>query len=294
VTRGQQIVLLVLGLALISVIALLAVTLINRQGSDTPQPTLAVLTTATVPQAAATAASLATVTAPPTWTAEPSRTSPATNTPRGTSTATPTPSVTPTFAPTFTPRPTEAVTPTASSPTGTIRLENPGFEGVGGNFIPGWDWWAEDNFTPGGEYNPDSSYETPLFKQADDPVRFITGPTLQIDAVQHLKFRVHVFQTAAVPPNAQVRFEVKAGAYSDSGAVQIAAGVVPQGDGNCNNARWSETIFVDQEGGVQRIVAPLVNAGDSGKVTVCLYAEPLYPAISNAAFFDDAELTLNP
>ena len=39
---------------------------------------------------------------------------------------------------------------------------------------------------------------------------------------------------------------------------------------------------------------PAVVAGASGRVTVCLYAEPLYAAVSNAAFFDDAVLTVGP
>jgi hypothetical protein len=186
------------------------------------------------------------------------------------------------------------VTPTPVALTVTTGLENPGFEGVSSDFVPGWSWWAEDNFTPGGDYNPDSSYETPLFKQADDPVRVINGPTLQIDAVQHLKFKVHVFQTVPVSPTYAVDFQVLGSAFSDSGMVQMAAGIDPGGGAGCANALWGELLYLDQSQLVQPIVAPRVTAGNAGKVTVCLYAEPIYPAISNAAFFDEADLTVKP
>ena len=42
----------------------------------------------------------------------------------------------------------------------------------------------------GGPYNPDTTFETSLMKQADDPVRFISGSTLKIDAVQHLELHL--------------------------------------------------------------------------------------------------------
>jgi hypothetical protein len=287
-TRGQQIILLALGLLLVGVIGALAFTLLNQPDSESPVPTRAVLVeTHTQPPVAALAQS----TAAATWTPAATRTPPPTSTPRGTSTATPLPTITRTFAPTFTPKPTEIVTETAVV-TGTSDLINPGFEGVTSDNIPGWSWWAADNFTPGGDYNPDTSFDTPLFKLADDPIRRIKGSTLQIDATQHLKFKVYVYQTVPVSPTTQVRFEVQAGAYSDTGAVRLGAGILPNGGTDCEGARWSEILHLDQEGGVQRIVAPPVSAGNSGDVTVCLYAEPLYAAVSNAAFFDEAKLTL--
>jgi hypothetical protein len=166
--------------------------------------------------------------------------------------------------------------------------------GIRSSDIPGWSWWAEDNFTPGGVYDPNTSFDTPLFKQADDPVRFITGPTLQIDAVQHLKFRVHVFQTVLITPTARVRFRVSAGAFSDTGVIQIAAGIDVNGRPNCDNARWGEMAYLDQETGVQTVATPFATVGESGQVTVCFYAEPVYAAVSNAAFFDNAELSVNP
>jgi hypothetical protein len=291
-TRGQQIVLLVLIFSLLVVTGLLVYTLINSSKAASPVPTLTIRLTDTVPPTPPLNDTPALRTVPPTWTPPPTRTPPLSSTPRPTGTATPLPTITRTFAPTFTPRPT--VTPSLPGPTTTAALQNPGFQGIRDDTIPGWSWWAEDNFAPGGEYNPDTSYETPLFKQADDPVRRINGPTLQIDAVQHLKFKVYIYQTVPVSPTLEVGFQVMAGAFSGSGAIKVAAGIDARGGRDCNAARWSDLVFLNQDSGVQRIVAPQVIASNTGQITVCLYAEPLYPAISNAVFFDDAELIVNP
>jgi hypothetical protein len=171
-------------------------------------------------------------------------------------------------------------------------LQNPGFEDVSDDGIPGWSWWAEDNFEPAGEYDPDSSFDTPLFKQADDPLRRISGPTLQVDAVQYLKFKVHIFQTVVVSPTTRVDFRVSAGAFAELGVIWISAGLDPDGGPDCADANWSEPVALDQAQGVRTIAAPRVKAGKDGQVTVCLSAETLYSAVSNAAFFDDAELIL--
>jgi hypothetical protein len=42
------------------------------------------------------------------------------------------------------------------------------------------------------------------------------------------------------------------------------------------------------------LVTPTVVVGQAGRVTVCLCAESVYPARSNAAFFDNAILIANP
>jgi hypothetical protein len=279
---------------LLGVIALLAITLISGDDAASSVPTLASLPTSTIPPTLPSGAASTEIVVPPTWTPMPTRTSPATHTPRATGTATSLPTVSPTFAPTFTPRPTEVVTSTPPGPTTTLGLENPDFKGIRNDTIPGWSWWAEDNYTSGEPYNPDTSYETPLFKQADDPVRLIDGPTLQIDAVQHLKFKSHVYQTVVVSPASKIGFEALAGAFSDSGVIQIAAGIDPSGGEGCGDARWGDILFLDQRQAAQTVVAPDVVAGSAGKVTVCLYAEPLYAGVSNAAFFDKAELTVIP
>jgi hypothetical protein len=287
-TRGQQIVLLVILLLLIGVTGLLAVTLIRERNATSAAPTpAAVFTIAPTRPPLDTSTP---VTVPPTWTALPTRTPRDTDTPGPAPTATSPPTITPTFAPTFTPQPTLTASPLPLTPT----LSNPGFEGVRNNSIPGWSWWAADNFTPGGDYNPDSSFDTPLFKQADDPLRFINGPTLQVDAVQHLKFRVHIYQTVTVSPTARIGFQVMAGAFSDTGLVQMAAGIDPNGGPDCAAAKWSDQVLLDQKQTAQPIVAPQVVAGSDGQVTVCISAEPFFAAVSNAAFFDQAELTVNP
>jgi len=289
-TRGQQFVLFAIVLVLIGVIAV-AVALVSQDKAASPAP---VITAAILPTTAPTTPPIDTPThAPvPTWTTEPTRTPPATNTPRPMNTATSPPAASPTFAPTFTPFPTEAVTPSLPAFTETASLQNPGFEDVDSNVIPGWEWWAKDNFTPGGEYDPDTSLDTPLFKKADDPARFITGPTLQIDAVQHLKFKVHIFQTVTVSPTTRIGFQASAGAFAEIGVIWVNAGIDPDGGPDCSDAEWSEPVALDQAQGVRTIAAPELKAGSAGRVTVCLYAEALYAAVSNAAFFDDAELIL--
>jgi hypothetical protein len=186
------------------------------------------------------------------------------------------------------------VTASLPGPTTTASLENPGFEDITFEEIPGWEWWARDNFEPGGDYDPDTSYELPFIKQADDPRRMISGPTLQIDAEEHLKFYTHVFQTVAISPTTRVGFQVSAGAYADAGAIKVAAGIDPNGGPDCVNAQWGEIAFQNQEQAVRTLTSPIVTAGPDGQVTVCLYAEPLYAGVSNAAFFDDAELLINP
>jgi hypothetical protein len=97
-----------------------------------------------------------------------------------------------------------------------------------------------------------------------------------------------------VSPTAKIGFQVQAGAFSDTGLVQMAVGIDPSGGPGCAAAVWSDQVLLDQKQFVQPLVAPQVVAGSNGQVTVCIYAEPFYAAISNAAFFDDAELTVNP
>ncbi|RMF31899.1 MAG: hypothetical protein D6759_09350, partial [Chloroflexi bacterium] len=196
--------------------------------------------------------------------------------------------------PTALPTPTASPTPHPPELGNSFRLQNPGFEGIRDNIIPGWNWWAFDNYSPKEDYDPATSFETPLFKQADDPARFINGPTLQIDGAGFLKFRAYVFQSVSVGPGTAVRFSAAASAYTDAKAINVAVGVDPNGGPGCQNAHWGTVRKLHQNDGVVRLVAPLVTAGPTGWVTLCLYAEPLYPVVNNAAFFDDAVLIVIP
>jgi serine/threonine-protein kinase len=184
--------------------------------------------------------------------------------------------------------------PTPLGPNTVLSLENPDFERIGGYVIPGWTWLAEDNYSPGEDYDPSNSFDTPLLKQADDPSRTIHGPTLQIDAAAYLKFKVYVFQTVAVPPSTTVRFQALASAYADTGDIEVAAGIDPAGGSNCGHVRWGVPWMIDQRDGVVQVVSPDVVVGPAGHATVCLYAETLYPASHNAAFLDSAKLIGNP
>lgn len=292
-TKAQQIILVFMILALFGVIALLVVTLLNLQETkeQAPMLTVALLPSATDTHIPDTPTPFS---VPPTWTPSPSPPPSDTPTPLPTRTPTSLPTASPTFPPTWTPQPTQVVTPSLPGPTTTASLQNPGFEGIKFEEIPGWEWWGQDNFEPGGAYNPDTSYETPFIKQADDPRRLISGPTLQIDAEEHLKFYAHVFQTVTISPTTRVGFQISAGAYADAGVIKMAAGIDPNGGPDCVNAQWSDIVFQNQEQAVQRITSPIITVGPKGQVTVCLYAEPLYAGVSNAAFFDDAELLINP
>jgi hypothetical protein len=142
----------------------------------------------------------------------------------------------------------------------------------------------------------DDNYDPPFFGQTYDPARVIDEPTIQVEAVAFRKFRVHIYQTVSAPPAVTVRFQALAKAYSamDDGRIMLAAGVDPNGGFDCSQAQWGEVLMINQSDGTVQLIAPDVAVGDAGQVTVCLYAEPLYPARSNAAFFDKAELIANP
>jgi len=122
----------------------------------------------------------------------------------------------------------------------------------------------------------------------------INGSTLQVQATAFVKFKVHIFQTVSVPPAVTVHFQALAKAYSDVGGIKLIAGIDPDGGHDCSQAQWGDPLTVDQSSGIAQLVSPDVAAGDAGRVTVCLYAETIYPAHNNAAYFDDAALIANP
>jgi serine/threonine protein kinase len=196
-------------------------------------------------------------------------------------------------APTITPTPTQAATPTLLAPNTMLSLQNPRFERVRENLIPGWRWWAADNY-PDEEYDAQRSFDAPFFSQTNDPARMIHGATLQIEATAFVNFRVHVFQTVSALPSVAVRFQAAASAYSNVGGIKLAAGIDPDGGPDCSQARWGDTLTIDQSSGAVQLVAPIVVVGRDGQVTVCLRAENILPARSNAAYFDDAALIANP
>jgi serine/threonine protein kinase len=191
---------------------------------------------------------------------------------------------------------TSLSTPTAApTPAQEIKqpiLQNPGFSRVSDGKIPGWETWAYDNYHSSETFNPETSFDTPLFKQADDPARFIDGDTLQIDGTAFVRFKAHVFQIVAVTPNTKVYFRATAGAYvGGNGRIKVTTGIDPQGGPDCQNALWAEPLLINQQHGKVQLVAPEVVAGSTGRVTVCLYAESPAPSpASHAAFFDSAQV----
>lgn len=237
------------------------------------------------PMAAPTLASTPTLTVTPldipTWTP--------------TVTSTPAPTLPP--QPTRTPRPTRTPFPTSTStplPTpGPVELENPDFDRIAFNDIPGWQTDSFVNYESGGGYDPHNSYAEPTFTSADDPVRRINGSTLKIETIRWLKFRAFVYQQITVTTGSTAYFQIRANAFSSIDELILRAGVDPNGRDGCAGARWGEVI-IDQDDGIVTITSPRVIVGESGRATVCLYAEPRYPDVSNAAFFDQAELIVAP
>lgn len=271
-SRSKWAVVLTLGVLNVLVIAGLA-SIVIRAASRPVAPLATLAPTATPPPAK-------TDTPPPTWTPTPSPTRVATQTPRPTPTAT----LSPTPWPTFTPSPTATPTP--------LPFQNTGFEGIGGNEIPGWETTALVNWQPGERFDAINSYAQPRFHQADDPRQRINGPTLQIDTEPWVKLKVWVFQTVGVEPGSRVQFRARAfGFVKDTkGGYILHAGIDPNGGAGCERARWSEDQIYNQNAGIVTLTSPRVTAGRDGRVTVCLYAETQYAQVYHAAFFDDAEL----
>ncbi|MBE9507030.1 MAG: hypothetical protein IMY86_03190 [Chloroflexi bacterium] len=226
-------------------------------------------------------------TPPPTWTPTPTSTPQFTPTPRPTGTPAGTPTPEPTFPPTSTFTPTPLPTPTPRP------LENPTFEGIQPNSIPGWQTGGFVNWASGDEFDPGTSYAAPRFHQADDPLQRINGPTLQIDTEPWVKLRAWTFQTVDVEPGSLVQFQIRAAGFvkDTTGHYILKAGVDPEGGEGCEAAQWGDEQTINQNAGAVTLVSPEVVAGQAGRVTVCAFAETQYAQVYHAAFFDDAALT---
>jgi hypothetical protein len=269
--------LIVVALALANVVVLGAMTVVVIRSLTRPAPAPAsVPTPVASPQPP--------VTSPPTWTP--------TLSPTPQSTPTPSPTGTPTQTPTPWPTPTATLPPTPAA----APLENPTFEGVLENFIPGWQTGAFVNWAPGDEFDAATSYAAPRFHQADDPRQWIDGPTLQIDTVPWVKLRAWVFQTVNVGPGSRVQFRVCAVGFvkETAGGYILKVGVDPDGGEGCEAAQWGAEQIVNQNDGVVELISPKVVVGQAGQVTVCMFAETQFAQVYHAAFFDDAVLTVWP
>ena len=226
----------------------------------------------------------------PTWTPKPTHIPVPTRSPRPTHTLTPTPTETPTLGPTFTPAPTNTPTPTPKP------LENPTFDGIRLNDIPGWQTGAFVNWVPGDEFDPGTSFAEPRFHPADNPAQRINGSTLQIDTEPWVKLQAWVFQSVDVGTGSRVVFEVRAAAVvqDTAGGYFVKAGVDPDGGEGCDGAEWGSVRQINQGDGVVVLSSPQVVAGEEGRVTLCMFAETQYAQPWHAAFFDDASITVLP
>jgi len=227
-----------------------------------------------------------TATFPPTWTPIVPRTSEPTRTPKATTVP----------APTSTPLPTSTPTPTPTATSAPTQLENPTFDGVLVDFIPGWKTGAFVNWASGQDFDKVASFAAPRFHQADDPRQWIDGPTLQIDTAPWVKLRAWVYQTVPVAPGSRVQFQIHAVGFvqDTAGRYILKAGVDPSGADGCGNARWGDELLVNQDDGVVVLTSPKVTAGMGGQVTVCAFAETQFAQVYHAAFFDDAQLEVSP
>jgi hypothetical protein len=283
-SRNQK--LIVIGMAVLTVVVLLVLmgiaisTTVSLLSGSAPAG--AVLTPTQTPTPSNTPI--------PTWTPKPTATPGPTRTPRPTGTPTLTPTETPTPGPTWTPAATITPTPTPKS------LENPTFDDIGIDEIPGWQTGAFVNWSPGEEFNPATSFAAPRFHKADSPDQRISGSTLQIDTIDWVKLRAWVFQQVDVGAKSRVVFQVSTAAilHDDAGGYFVKIGVDPDGGEGCDAAKWSSDRHVNQRDGVVILTSPEVIAGDGGRVTVCMFAETQYAQVWHAVFFDDAELTVLP
>lgn len=228
-----------------------------------------------------------TATIPPTWTPAPSPTPQPTRTP---STPTESPTPEPTSESVLSSTPTNVLPPTPA----TVLLENPTFDNIRENSIPGWQTGGFVNWTPGDTFDAVSSFAAPRFHQADDLRQGISGSTLQIDTTPWVKLRAWVFQTVEVEPGSRIQFQVlAAGFVNDTGGGYILkAGVDPDGAEGCEEAQWGTEQIVNQEDGVVVLISPEVSVGEAGQATVCMFAESQFAQVYHAAFFDEALLTM--
>jgi hypothetical protein len=175
-----------------------------------------------------------------------------------------------------------------------VSLDNPTFEGIQENVVPGWQVGAFVNWASGEDFDPATSYATPRFHQADDPRQWIDGPTLQIDTVPWVKLRAWVFQTVEVAPGSRVQFTLRATGFvaDTAGGYILKVGVDPGGGEGCQAAQWGTERIVNQEDGIVVLDSPKVIVGESGRATLCAFAETQFAQVYHAAFFDDAALTV--
>ncbi len=309
-SRGQKIVLLVLAVLDVGVIAGLGSIVVRSLRAPLPTPII---------QPTLTPTALSKPIEVATWTPTPEPTARPTLPPRATNTATPTP----TPFPTHTPTPTSTPKPLPTA--GPVPLDNADFDNIMPNRIPGWLWYAYVNYKSG-ESDTQNSFAEPVFTPADDPARQINGSTLKVETMRWLKFRTWVHQTVTVTAGSSVQFSIKVNAFSSIDRLIVKAGVDPTGQPHCDNVRWGETWQINQNDGIvtltspRVVVAPIVDKRTPtptatpdpleretpapvapaeeteiwGRVTICFYAEPTFPDVNNAAFFDQAVLIAVP
>ncbi len=175
-----------------------------------------------------------------------------------------------------------------------MLLENPGFEGVSSDNVPGWQTGAFVNWQPGEKLDPDNSYGEPRFSPATDQRRWIEGATLKIHTYKWVKLRAWVFQTIELGPGSSLQFQALARAFTDDteSGYLMKVGVDPSGGEGCDQAQWGTQENINQEDDVVTLTSPSVTVGTAGRATVCMFAETQYANTYHAAYFDEAKVTV--
>jgi len=166
-----------------------------------------------------------------------------------------------------------------------------------GTFDQGMGYWqtyaSEHKVYDGKDLDYAESFFTPSFKMADDPQRFISDATLQIDAVEFTRWQGGIYQVINVPPEAELWFTLQAAAFSTGqdtqGSITVLAGIDPKGGSGCAGALWSEphSIGHSQQAG---LASPHVKVGSEGRATVCIQGEAQYALYKSALFVDNVKL----
>ena len=289
-SQTQKIILLILAVLDFAVIGGLAAIVIGSMRQPAKSRRLA--PTPTNPNPAATWTPIPTMTPRPTPVARP------TNTP------TPTKTLIPTVVPTETPTPTPV-------PLIPVKLEGADFDFLLPNRIPGWEWDAYVNYKGGDEYNTETSYAEPLFTTADDPVRRIQrnhpqGRDTALAEVPNLGSsdrNRHCRQPDHLPHQGRCllisRHADRQSRHRPHRTGQLQQRKVGRRDAHQPGQRHGHADLANCGGGPDAVPFFERKKGKRwnpplGRVTVCFYAEPAYPHINNAAFFDQAELIVAP
>jgi hypothetical protein len=147
--------------------------------------------------------------------------------------------------------------------------------------------------------DPNRSFYAPSFLPSepkwDQESNGTVGTAGAVSSQYWKKFRGGFYQTVDVVPGTCVRFSVWANEFcqtdgSQSCPILLEAGIDPNGgtDWTSDNIWWVSTAISNSS--YVLLIVPEVAVGQTGKVTVFTWGEPLYPVPYGTAYFDEASL----